>query len=147
MNNIKRQNFNIFSFKIRMKHKFTLSTNRNILKKSKCQQYFLCFIVCILESSQGTYLWRSSIQLPLQFTVILIIMKIMILRGLIMLCYDLWTITLWFWFPRNSICTILIIVTRNDKILFVATMFLLTFHSIYLVITDFSKIFIYFTVL
>ena len=72
-----------------MKHKFTLSTNQNILKKSKCQQYFLCFIVCILESSQGTYLWRSSIQLPLQFTVILIIMKIMILRGLIMLCYDL----------------------------------------------------------
>ena len=47
-----------FSFEIRMKHKFSLSKNRNILKKSKYQQYFHCFIACILVS----YAFRFSYQ-------------------------------------------------------------------------------------
>ena len=50
LNNIKCQNRVIFSFKIRMKHTFSLSMNQNILKKSKYQQYFHCFIVCIQAS-------------------------------------------------------------------------------------------------
>ena len=47
MNNIKRQNFAIFCFKI-MKHKFFTINKPNIMKKSKYQQYFHCFIVCII---------------------------------------------------------------------------------------------------
>ena len=50
LNNIKCQNLVIFSFKIRMKHKFSLSMNQNILKKSKYPQYFHCFIVYIQTS-------------------------------------------------------------------------------------------------
>ena len=66
MNNIKCQNLVIFSFKLRMKHKFSLSinqvqrTNQQYQSKSikKCQQYFHCFIVCIL----GPYAFRFRFQ-------------------------------------------------------------------------------------
>ena len=47
MDNIKCQNLFIFSFKIRMKQIFTIN-KPNIMKKSKYQQYFYCFIICIL---------------------------------------------------------------------------------------------------
>ena len=47
MTNIKCQNLDIFSIKIRMKQIFTI-IKPNIMKKSKYQQYFHCFIVCIL---------------------------------------------------------------------------------------------------
>ena len=59
MNNTKFQNLVIFSFKTRMKHKFSLSINQiYTMKKSKHRQYFHCFIVCIL----GPYLFLLSFQ-------------------------------------------------------------------------------------
>ena len=59
MNNIKFQNLVIFSFEIRMKHKFSLLVNQiYIMKKSKHLQYFHCFLVCIL----GPYVFLISFQ-------------------------------------------------------------------------------------
>ena len=47
MSNIKCLNLVIFSSKIRMKQIFTMN-KPNIIKKSKYQQHFHCFIFCIL---------------------------------------------------------------------------------------------------
>ena len=44
-----------------MKHKFSLSVNRNILKKSKYQQYFHCFVVCILVSHAFWFSYQQNI--------------------------------------------------------------------------------------
>ena len=50
MNNIKCQNFLTFPFKIRIKHKFSLSINQNILKKKcKYQLYFHCFVFILVS--------------------------------------------------------------------------------------------------
>ena len=57
MSNIKCQNLVIFSFKIRMKHTFTIN-KQNIMKNSKYQQFFHCFIACI----QGPYAFWFSFQ-------------------------------------------------------------------------------------
>ena len=43
----KYQNLVMFSLKIRKKQIFTIN-KPNIMKKSKYQQYFHCFVVCIL---------------------------------------------------------------------------------------------------
>ena len=44
-----------------MKHKFLLSTRRNILKKFKYQKYFHCFIVCILVSYAFWFSYQQNI--------------------------------------------------------------------------------------
>ena len=47
MNNTKYQNLVIFSFKIRMKQIFTIK-KPNVMKKSKFEEKFNCFVGCIL---------------------------------------------------------------------------------------------------
>ena len=61
MNDIKCQNLAIFSFKIRMKQIFTINEPHIIMKKSKYQQYFHCFIVCILVLYAFWFSFQQSI--------------------------------------------------------------------------------------
>ena len=61
MSNIKYQNLVIFTFKIRMKHKFSLSKKTNIIKTSNFQQYFHCFVVCILVPYACWFSYQQNI--------------------------------------------------------------------------------------
>ena len=67
-----------------MKHKFSLSVNPNILKKSKYQQYFHCFIVCLLFSYAFWFSYQQNIVTIListTFIVTALIRREVLIRG------------------------------------------------------------------
>ena len=51
-----------FSFKIKMKHKHFIINKPNIMKKSKYQQYFHCFIACVLGHYTMDYLGKFLVE-------------------------------------------------------------------------------------